>query len=51
MKQFTSLDPVKFNKSGENEKDPGTKSEGEEEMPHIIVKKSLGRTPDHLTLR
>lgn len=48
---FLSPDPPKFNKHGELEKDAGTKSEGEEELPHIIVKKSLGRTPDHLTLR
>ena len=33
--------------------DPGTKSEGEEEFQHgtIKTKASLGRTPNHLTLR
>lgn len=39
----------------ENEKehkdcDPGTKSEGEEDSITVAVKKSLGRTPNHLTL-
>lgn len=33
--------------------DPGTKSEGEEEFQHGTIKSkaSLGRTPNHLTLR
>lgn len=33
--------------------DPGTKSEGEEEFQHgtMKTKASLGRTPNHLTLR
>lgn len=36
----------------EIEKDPGTKSEGEDEpQQHGTTKKSLGRTPNHLTLR
>lgn len=38
-------------KFGEPDKDPGTKSEGEEDSQQGIIKKSLGRTPNHLTLR
>lgn len=38
-------------KFGEQEKDPGTKSEGEEDSQQGTVKKILGRTPNHLTLR
>lgn len=38
-------------KYGEHEKDPGTKSEGEEDSQQGTVKKTLGRTPNHLTLR
>lgn len=33
------------------EKDPGVKSEGEDESLHGHRSKSLGRTPNHLTLR
>lgn len=38
-------------KYGEQEKDPGTKSEGEEDSQQGTIKKILGRTPNHLTLR
>lgn len=44
------LDPP-IRKFGEQEKDPGTKSEGEEDSQQGTVKKTLGRTPNHLTLR
>ncbi|XP_031631068.1 protein still life, isoform SIF type 1-like isoform X3 [Contarinia nasturtii] len=37
-------------KYGEQEKDPGTKSEGEEDSQQGTIKKILGRTPNHLTL-
>lgn len=39
---------------GELERDPGTKSEGEDDSQHgtiVPCKKSLGKTPNHLTLR
>lgn len=36
---------------GEQEKDPGSKSEGEDDSQQGMVKKILGRTPNHLTLR
>lgn len=39
-------------RSGEPEKDPGCKSEGEDDsQAGTSSKKSLGRTPNHLTLR
>lgn len=44
------LDPP-IRKFGEQEKDPGTKSEGEEDSQQGTAKKILGRTPNHLTLR
>lgn len=31
--------------------DPGTKSEGEDDSQHGTIKKTLGKTPNHLTLR
>lgn len=47
---MTCVEPPK-RKHGEQEKDPGCKSEGEDDSQHGNVKKSLGRTPNHLTLR
>lgn len=44
------VDPT-IRKYGEQEKDPGTKSEGEEDSQQGTIKKILGRTPNHLTLR
>lgn len=47
---YPILDPT-IRKFGEQEKDPGTKSEGEDDSQQGTVKKILGRTPNHLTLR
>lgn len=50
---FYSPEPSK--RHGDPERDPGTKSEGEEELQQgatsVPCKKSLGKTPNHLTLR
>lgn len=56
LKTYTFLDPPKRPVQNENEKcDPGTKSEGEEDSQTGSVapknKATLGRTPNHLTLR
>lgn len=37
--------------SDTNKTEPGSKSEGEDEQPQPPVKRGLGRTPNHLTLR
>lgn len=55
MKLMNNSDPPPPPKRhGELERDPGTKSEGEDDSQHgnaIPCKKSLGKTPNHLTLR
>lgn len=49
--------PQPGKRHGENDRDPGTKSEGEEDtslqgaVAMVPCKKSLGKTPNHLTLR
>lgn len=45
--------PPKRHYPSETEKDPGVKSEGEDDsqMGTSTLKRSLGRTPNHLTLR